>query len=103
MELSRIFLAGLAEGSRAALQAHDDLDETLRAIVASARETWPGIDLEPQPFLHYFAKRLPEPTLEALVGLNTDDLYLSCACGLGNARALALLDLLEDGQVLGDG
>jgi RNA polymerase sigma-70 factor (ECF subfamily) len=71
-----------------------ELRQLLARIVASARETWPGVDLPPDLFLAYLRQRVPEgqAPAEALPSLYCDDLYLACACAAGDERALACFD-----------
>jgi RNA polymerase sigma-70 factor (ECF subfamily) len=59
-------------------------DEKLRAIFADARAAWPGVDLDRAQFAHFLGERAQGADLAEL---RTRDLYLACACALGNARA----------------
>jgi RNA polymerase sigma-70 factor (ECF subfamily) len=53
-------------------------------IVAAARAAWPSIELDPRVFAAYLAGRE--------IGPCTSDLYLACACSLGNPQALAVFE-----------
>jgi RNA polymerase sigma-70 factor (ECF subfamily) len=69
-----------------------DLEERLRVRGAVARNTWPGIDVDPAAFARHVFERLPHAGVAALDELHLDDLYLACACLHGFARALAALE-----------
>lgn len=65
------------------------LDEALR----EANGRWPGVKLDSEVFVDHLARCLPAAgDREAeLMALRSDDLFLACACGHGDARAIATL------------
>jgi len=54
-----------------------------------AREARPGIDISLEDFERFLADRLPAPDPDTA---HVEDLYVACACALGNPQALAALD-----------
>jgi len=81
--------APFRQEGRGTLPADFDLEQRLAEICARAHQAWPGLDVADVDFASYLAERTP--SIEALEGLCTDDLYLACACMLkieGAARAL---------------
>jgi RNA polymerase sigma-70 factor (ECF subfamily) len=72
----------------------DALELTLTALLASARDAWPGVDVAPHTFLPHLAERLsPEGQLdERLARAHVTDLYLACACASGDKAALELFE-----------
>jgi RNA polymerase sigma-70 factor (ECF subfamily) len=78
------------------------LQEALQATVAAAREAWPGLSVPAEVFVAYLGERiLPEsPTIDdGLRELRPDDLFLACACSLGDARALREFEARYAGEV----
>jgi RNA polymerase sigma-70 factor (ECF subfamily) len=66
-----------------------DLGAKLLAIVTQARATYPELNIEDEVFIRALADRLgEEPSLAALTALHGDDLFLACACGLGDPAAI---------------
>lgn len=65
-------------------------DPRLAPIVRSARLAWPTVELATDQFLAHLARHAPEGiALEtALQQMHTEDLYLACACALGNRAAV---------------
>ena len=69
------------------------LDAQLAEIWQTARAAWPGVDLDADMFIGYLVHRLPErASPAALSQMNTTDLYLACACGIGDAHAIAAFE-----------
>jgi RNA polymerase sigma-70 factor (ECF subfamily) len=68
----------------------DLIDVRLDEIIRSARLTWPTVDLAPRQFVAHLARHLPAgvPIETALGQMHTDDLYLACACALGDRNAI---------------
>jgi RNA polymerase sigma-70 factor, ECF subfamily len=64
------------------------------SIVTSARDAWPAIHVPAEIFASYVADRLPDGVgvEDALQGIHMSDLYLACACTLGDAAAVAVFD-----------
>lgn len=65
------------------------LEEELATRVAVARASWPHVRLDAEPFVRHLAERTERelPSVERSV-----DLYLACACGRGDAAAVAAFD-----------
>jgi RNA polymerase sigma-70 factor, ECF subfamily len=70
--------------------AGSSLDDVLRA----ARAAWPTVDLSSEQFTAHVARYVPagEPLETALRHMRTDDLYLACACALGNNKAILVFE-----------
>jgi RNA polymerase sigma-70 factor, ECF subfamily len=90
-----VFLAALPEAARSTAAGGVHLaaliDEQLRLAAAA----WPTVTIEPALYVAYLAARIPADVVDvgrALGGLQTTDLYLSCACARGDAAALAALE-----------
>lgn len=62
----------------------------LDELIASARLTWPTVDLAPEHYLAHLARHLPDgvPIETALGQMHTADLYLARACALGDSNAV---------------
>ncbi len=63
----------------------------MAALLEAARTVWPGVAVEPKQFSQYLRARADVSDLKdpARVG----NLYLACACALGDKRALALFEV----------
>lgn len=61
---------------------------------SEARRAWPTIRLSAAEFFRFVAERLPEdlPPADGAAALFWPELYLTCACALGDSPACALLD-----------
>jgi RNA polymerase sigma-70 factor, ECF subfamily len=72
----------------------EDVEAVLRDIIDRAQCAYPTLDLPPDVFVTYVAKRLPADVsaARALRQLHTTDLYLACACARGDVRAFAAFD-----------
>ena len=59
-----------------------------------AREAWPELSVSPDSFARYLGERVgPDGDAVAALGeLETDDLYLACACAQGGAPAIAAFE-----------
>jgi RNA polymerase sigma-70 factor (ECF subfamily) len=61
----------------------------LVAIWQRARATWPSVALSAATFAAHLAQHVPpDATSDALAQINTADLYLACACAMGDPHAL---------------
>jgi RNA polymerase sigma-70 factor, ECF subfamily len=71
-----------------------DNREALDKALALARTAWPQVTVEYEIFASYVADRVaPGMSLDdGLAKLHVQDLYLACACALGDRRALAELE-----------
>jgi RNA polymerase sigma-70 factor (ECF subfamily) len=72
----------------------DKVERLLAEVLRSAGAAWPTVELEPSVFIAHLARHLPEgvPLETALRQMNTDDLYLACACAQGDQRAIAAFE-----------
>jgi RNA polymerase sigma-70 factor (ECF subfamily) len=68
--------------------------ETLRRRWAEAQAAWPGVVLDEDAFAsHVVSKLAGDGGPEEVARLDTEGLYLACACARGSAPAMAALDL----------
>jgi RNA polymerase sigma-70 factor (ECF subfamily) len=68
-------------------------ESSLAEVWRAGRAAWPTVELDAEMFIAYLAKRLPDPASPvALAQLRTTDLYLACACSVGNAQAIAAFE-----------
>jgi len=68
------------------------LDDGLRALIQSAREAWPGIDVPEGAFAELLAEHTSGPSARPLEGLPAAELWLALACARGDAKALRELE-----------
>jgi RNA polymerase sigma-70 factor, ECF subfamily len=61
--------------------ARDDRDEVFEGV----RARWPGVTVEREHFDAWVRERAPD----SLEGIRVDELYLTCACALGQSAAIA--------------
>jgi RNA polymerase sigma-70 factor, ECF subfamily len=79
------------------LRCGDDpahLERALQGVIDRARARFSGVSLLAEEFVARLARALP-PGVTASAGLeqlNTDELYLACACAHGEGAAIALLE-----------
>ncbi len=92
--LVALFVANARESQRAAISAAPNLEQRLAGLLHEARSAWPNFAVAPDQFLAYVAQRMPDDRAvpDALDALRMPDLYLACACSLGDTRALAEFD-----------
>jgi RNA polymerase sigma-70 factor (ECF subfamily) len=77
--------------------ASPELGLALRAAFAAGAEAFPEFELAAEAFVRFVAPKLPAvagPPDRALAALHVSDLYLACACVLGDPRAHARLEQL---------
>jgi RNA polymerase sigma-70 factor, ECF subfamily len=65
------------------------VERTLERLITAARSVWPGVRLSPEVFVPYLARRLPEPTVQAIENMHVTDLWLACGCARGDSNAIA--------------
>jgi RNA polymerase sigma-70 factor (ECF subfamily) len=75
---------------RPSLDIIPDLQRRLWNLVAEGRQAWPGVTVEPRAIAVLVGRQLdPEGDAEdALDGLRPGDLYLACACAVGDPDAI---------------
>src|SRR5262249_12742028 len=72
----------------------EELEVLLLGALEQARKACPNFSVPDEQFIAYLAKRIPAGTAlaEWLSSVQLADLYLSCACALGDAKAMAQFD-----------
>ncbi len=88
--LREAFLRQLAPGLRARYEGLPELDAELDALVARARQAYPGLAVEGTDLAAFVAPHVAADT--ALSALHAGDLALAFACLLGDPEALALFE-----------
>jgi RNA polymerase sigma-70 factor (ECF subfamily) len=85
---SNLLMARPGSGLRA--QDPDLLEQRLDNVICAARRAWPTVELATDRYIAHLARHLPEGLAveQALDQMHTDDLYLACACALGNRQAV---------------
>lgn len=74
-----------------------DLDAVLGVHLAAGRERWPDVAVTPEAFVRHLARVAPaDRELQTLRGA---DIYLACACALGDEAAMAALEACYFGEV----
>lgn len=91
MTLSEIFLARLPAPARSAAGHDTNLERALTSVVQAAHAAWPGVQISSESFVAHLAVHASVDT-GSLTDLRTDDLYLACACALGDAAALGAFE-----------
>jgi RNA polymerase sigma-70 factor (ECF subfamily) len=83
-------LIGRAQAElRPHLQALAGLEETLVGELDEARAAWPGVELDDALVVAYWGDRLdPSRGDKALSSMHTSDLFIACACCLGDETAI---------------
>jgi len=68
----------------------ESVERALASMVEAARQAWPDVSITPAAFVGYLVDRLaPGHGLVAgLRRLRGSDLYLACACSMGDVRAI---------------
>lgn len=71
-----------------------ELDDPLHDIIDAAQRACPTVRVPPGTFAEYLRERLPPelPPALALRRIHTSDLYLACACALGDQNAFTVFD-----------
>jgi RNA polymerase sigma-70 factor (ECF subfamily) len=77
-------------GSGLHAQDPELLERRLDDVIHAARRAWPTVELATDRYVGHLARHLPEGVAveRALDEMHTDDLYLACACALGNRQAV---------------
>jgi RNA polymerase sigma-70 factor (ECF subfamily) len=102
--LSTPFLEAFAKDKPS--RATSALEKTLEKLLEQARAAWPGVEIDASGFMNYLGARVsPDKDGEPqLTTIQASDLYLACACALGNPAAVQALDrryLVEVGAIVG--
>ena len=87
--LVALLLAHAPPERSAALKDVEGLETLLRELLEKGRGAWPAITLTAGTFVRHLARHLPaEGGAEVLRQLHGADLYLACACAVGERQAL---------------
>jgi RNA polymerase sigma-70 factor, ECF subfamily len=88
--LTTSFVQGVGDAYALDENAAKQLGPVLDALLESARAAWPTVKLSGAAFGAHLATVAPdaEDLDVALRGMNTDDLYLACACALADDGAI---------------
>ena len=70
---------------------------SLHEVWRAARIAWPGVDVSEPEFSRWVEERCENAS--ELATVHTRDLYLACACGRGDAAALAAFDTAYAGTI----
>ena len=89
--LSDAFLDGVPADERARWQ-RDDLERELAQVVIAAHDAWPDLHVGDAAFMRFLGERAAGAPTSWLLDLPAGDLLLACACGNGDAKALALVE-----------
>jgi RNA polymerase sigma-70 factor, ECF subfamily len=90
--LSAIFVPALRDPARDALPAQPVLESILVHIFSAAQGAWPEFSVRAEAFFPYFADRVSREGPDALQKLRASDLYVACACVMGDPRAMGALE-----------
>lgn len=74
------------------LAALDELERKLVDSLATARRTWPDVNIADDEFVKFVGDHLASDSSKTLDDLQVADLYLSFACLRGNETALSLFE-----------
>lgn len=91
--LQDAFVGALPEDARPKFDGLSGLEDRLQQMLAEAQSSAGNLSPTPVQFMQHLARvvgKKAEP--EALDGLKLGDLYLACACALGDSRALNAFD-----------
>ncbi|OJT18057.1 RNA polymerase subunit sigma-70 [Archangium sp. Cb G35] len=87
--LSALLRAHVPPERSAGWEGVEGLETLLRELLGKGREAWPAVTLPAETFVRHLARHLPaEGGAEVLRQLHGADLYLACACAVGERHAL---------------
>lgn len=87
--LTALLRARVPPERSAGLEAVEGLETLLRELLEKGRGAWPAVTLTAEAFVRHVARHLPgEGVSEVLRQLHGADLYLACACAVGERQAL---------------
>src|SRR5262245_22986013 len=94
LTLAEIFLASAPAGSGSRPADRIALEQRLTSLWESGRSAWPGLELPAPVWVRHLAAHLPaeEDAEGFLASVHASDLYLACACALGDPAALVAFD-----------
>lgn len=85
------------KASRGAAAAADDgaaVEEHLASMLSEGREAWPDCEVSDADFIEHLARLLgdSDDLVAALEVVRAEDVYLACACTLGQSEALRVFE-----------
>ncbi|MCY1079792.1 sigma factor-like helix-turn-helix DNA-binding protein [Archangium lansingense] len=87
--LSALLRAQVPPERLTGLEAVEGLETLLRGLLEAGKAAWPTVTLAPETFVRHLARHLPgDGSAEVLRQLHGADLYLACACAMGERQAL---------------
>src|SRR5258708_6598797 len=88
--LRAAFLGALSDSRRAEASADAGLDEQLRRWLDDSRRAWAPLAVSGERFVAHVAVHLRDdgPLDAALAAVRATDLYIACACELGDNAAI---------------
>ncbi len=88
------FLGALSDSRRAEASTHAGLDDHLRRWIDEGTRAWAPILVDTGHFLAHVALHLGQggPFDEALAEVRAADLYIACACALGDNTAIRMFE-----------
>jgi RNA polymerase sigma-70 factor (ECF subfamily) len=92
--LADFLVAQVEDVASSKIRSMTEIERALSHLLATSRELWPGIQVEDETFVAHLGKHLANDAdhlAEAIAATRTD-LFLACACALGNAKAIAVLE-----------
>ena len=92
MSLVESFLAPMTEAERSRWESSPELAERLDHIATTARSGCGEIVLAADTFMRFLGEKAAGLSPQWLVELPAVDLYLACACGRGDAAAIAVVE-----------
>lgn len=92
----RAFLSALSGG--APKPEERALEDALTALYDAGRAAWPNVAVDPLTFARHLASIWTEDAALPRVAFGAD-VYLACACALGDARAIAAFDRAYAGVI----
>jgi len=89
-----VFVAVLEDEARAQAMRTSALGLVLRELIDAGRAPWPDLEVSDLQFAVYMAERLPGhgEVVAELRAMRAEDLFLSCACALGDGAALTAFE-----------
>lgn len=94
LTLAEIFLASAQDSPGRRPADRSAIEQRLTALWQSGRSAWPGLELSAPVWVRHLATHLPaeEDAEDFLASVHATDLYLACACALGDPAALIAFD-----------
>jgi RNA polymerase sigma-70 factor, ECF subfamily len=87
--LATLLRAHVPPERSAGVEGVEELETLLRELLQKGRVAWPAVTLSAEIFVRHLARHLPaEGGAEVLRHLHGADLYLACACAVGERQAL---------------